>query len=95
MPPVSPAGSRTAAVTWAVVVAIVAVAMAIVAIYFYADANKSRDALETHRKAVAEVSRRGVTDSYSITETLSASIVGDEVHAVPSGSSDDWTWTLP
>jgi hypothetical protein len=41
------------------------------------------------------LSRRGVTDSYSITETLSASITGDEVHAVPSGSSDDWTWTLP
>ena len=41
------------------------------------------------------LSRRGVTDSYTITESLSASIVGDEVHAVPSGSSDDWTWTLP
>jgi hypothetical protein len=41
------------------------------------------------------LSRRGVTDSYSLAETLSASIAGDEVHAVPSGSSDDWTWTLP
>jgi hypothetical protein len=41
------------------------------------------------------LSRRGVTDSYTLTETLSASILGDEVHAVPSGSSDDWTWTLP
>ena len=41
------------------------------------------------------LSRRGVTDSYTITETLSASIAGDEVHAVPSGSSNDWTWTLP
>jgi len=41
------------------------------------------------------LSRRGVTDSYTITESLAASVVGDEVHAVPSGSSDDWTWTLP
>ena len=55
MPPVSSAGSRTAAVTWAVVFAIIAVTMSIFAIYFYADANKSRDALETHRKTVAEV----------------------------------------
>jgi hypothetical protein len=56
MPPVSPAtGSRTAAVTWAVVFAIIAVTMSILAIYFYADANKSRDALETHRKTVGEI----------------------------------------
>ena len=55
MPPAASAGSRTAAVTWAVVFAIIAVTMSIFAIYFYADANKSRDALETHRKTVAEV----------------------------------------
>ena len=55
MPPAATAGSRTAAVTWAVVFAIIAVTMSIFAIYFYADANKSRDALETHRKTVAEV----------------------------------------
>jgi hypothetical protein len=55
MPPATTAGSRTAAVTWAVVFAIIAVTMSIFAIYFYADANKSRDALETHRKTVAEV----------------------------------------
>src|SRR5215213_2992565 len=55
MPPASSAGSRTAAVTWAVVFAIIAVTMSIFAIYFYADANKSRDALETHRKTVTEV----------------------------------------
>jgi hypothetical protein len=55
MPPATSAGSRTAAVTWAVVFAIIAVTMSIFAIYFYADANKSRDALETHKKTVAEV----------------------------------------
>src|SRR5688572_12045987 len=55
MPPAASAGSRTAAVTWAVVFAIIAVTMSIFANYFYADTNKSRDALETHRKTVAEV----------------------------------------
>lgn len=41
------------------------------------------------------LSKRGATDSYSIAETLAASIVGDEVQARPSGNSNDWDWTLP
>ena len=56
MPPtVSPSGSRTAAVTWAVVFAIIAVTMTIFAIYFYAQADKQQQALDTHRKSVADV----------------------------------------
>jgi hypothetical protein len=41
------------------------------------------------------LSKRGATDSYSVAETLAASIVGDEVQARPSGTSNDWDWTLP
>jgi hypothetical protein len=55
MPPATSAGSRTAAVTWAVVFAIIAVTMSIFAIYFYADANKSRDARDTFKKSVNDI----------------------------------------
>jgi hypothetical protein len=55
MPPVSPAGSRTAAVTWAVIFAIIAVTMTIMTIYFYADANKQALQLDTHRKSVGDI----------------------------------------
>ncbi|MEA2733902.1 MAG: hypothetical protein QOE14_353, partial [Humisphaera sp.] len=48
-------GSRTAAVTWAVVFAIIAVTMTIFSIYFYADSNRSRVALETHKKSVGDI----------------------------------------
>jgi len=55
MPPATSTGSRTAAVTWAVVFAIIAVTMSIFAIYFYADANKSRDARDTFKKSVNDI----------------------------------------
>src|SRR5438034_3386716 len=51
MPPVSsPAGSRTALVTWAVVFAILWVTASIFAIYFYASASKVTDQYDTLRK---------------------------------------------
>lgn len=55
MPPVSSAGSRTAAVTWAVVFAILFVTASIFAIYFYASSNRDADLLAQHRRQVAEV----------------------------------------
>src|SRR5215213_5688131 len=51
MPPsTSPAGSRTALITWSVVFAILFVTSTIFAIYFYADSTKARDREETLRK---------------------------------------------
>src|SRR5688500_19041268 len=56
MPPTtSPAGSRTALITWSVVFAILFVTSAIFAIYFYADSTKARDREETLRKQYAEL----------------------------------------
>jgi hypothetical protein len=42
-----------------------------------------------------DLAHRPPADSYTIAETLSASVVGDEIQAQPSGNSNDWTWTLP
>jgi hypothetical protein len=41
------------------------------------------------------LAQRPPMHSYSIAETLSAGIVGDEIQAQPSGNSNDWVWTLP
>ena len=41
------------------------------------------------------LAQRPPMHSYSLTESLSASVVGDEIQAQPSGNSNDWVWTLP
>ena len=41
------------------------------------------------------LAQRPPMHSYTVAETLSASIVGDEIQAQPSGNSNDWVWTLP
>jgi hypothetical protein len=55
MPPVSSQGSRTAAVTWAVVFAILFVTSTIFAIYFYANSSKVDDLFTGYKKTVADV----------------------------------------
>lgn len=55
MPPVSSPGSRSSLIAWAVVFAILWVAFFIMAIYFYATANKFSDQLATQKKATADV----------------------------------------
>jgi hypothetical protein len=53
--PVSPSSRTGAMVTWIVVTAIVSVTCAVLAIYFYVDANKARDEAETLNKQYKEV----------------------------------------
>ncbi|MEO6437219.1 MAG: hypothetical protein ABIP55_15870 [Tepidisphaeraceae bacterium] len=55
MPPVSSPGSRNSLIAWAVVFAILWVAFFIVAIYFYATANKFSDQLTTQKKSVQDI----------------------------------------
>src|SRR4051794_29353664 len=56
MPPVNqPAGSRVPLVAWTVSSSILAVVMAIMAIYFYVDSSKVKDQAETQKHALDEV----------------------------------------
>jgi exonuclease VII small subunit len=55
MPPVSSPGSRNSLIAWAVVFAILWVAFFIMAIYFYATANKFSDQLATQKKSTADL----------------------------------------
>ena len=48
-----------------------------------------------HLYNMLSLSQQGGVHLYSLVESLPASIVGDEVQARPSGSSNDWDWTLP
>src|SRR3954451_1627696 len=63
MPPITPQSSRTSLITGTVISVIVAVAAVIFAIYFYVDANRTREEAETLKKkyhsVVAEASLTG------------------------------------
>ena len=53
MPPITPQGSRTALITWTVVTTVLFVTATIFAIYFYVDANRTREEQQTLKRMEA------------------------------------------
>jgi hypothetical protein len=49
----------------------------------------------SHLYNMLNLFEQGGVDHYSTVESLLATVIGDHVHAVPDGVSDDWDWTLP
>src|SRR5215213_10167614 len=82
MPPAtSPAGSRTALITWSVVFAILFVTSSIFTIYFYTDSTKARKAEAELRRQYQELAPTSELASEAVTQ------LRDMRQAPPEGSA--------